>query len=252
MFDLQQTSDEIATGRPEIAILAVGAIEQHGPALPVITDFHTISEVSRRLAPRIGAFVLPAIPYSMSECHGPTAGTVWLQPETLAEVVRDLTFSLYDQGFRKVVLLNGHGGNFVLEPLVQELNAARPDLMVIMPGYAPSRPGVAPIFQSAHLEVHAGESETSTVLYLNGANVTEERIDCVPPVGREFLDYAYVSYLSPHGIWGNATQATAEKGERAVTQRLSYLEESIPSMFAALARVRGLDGGDLTGGEGTV
>jgi len=243
MFDLHNTSDEIAEGRPDIAIVAVGAVEQHGPALPVCTDFNTISQVSQRLAARIGAFVLPAIPYSMSECHGPTAGTVWLQPETLAEVVRDLTFSLYDQGFRKVVVLNGHGGNFVLEPLVQELNAARPDLLVIMPGYAPARPGAAPIFQSAGQEVHAGESETSTVMYLNGEHVGDERVDCVPPVGREFLDYAYVSFLSPHGIWGNSSLATAEKGERAVEARLSYLEESIPATFAALARIRGLGSG---------
>ena len=148
MFDLYSTSDQIAAQRPEIAIISVGAIEQHGPALPVCTDFNTISEVSRRLAERIGALVLPAIPYSMSECHGPMHGTVWLEPETLAEVVRDLALSLYEQGFRKIVLLNGHGGNFVLEPLVQELNAARPDLLVIIPGYVPSRRASAPIFQS--------------------------------------------------------------------------------------------------------
>jgi creatinine amidohydrolase len=240
MLDLHSTSDEIAEARPEIAIIAVGAVEQHGPALPVGTDFNTIAAVSHRLAERIGAFVLPAIPFSMSECHGPTAGTVWLQPETLAEVVRDLAYSLHDQGFRKIVLLNGHGGNFVLEPLVQELNAARADLMVIMPGYAPGRPGARRIFQSAGLEVHAGESETSTVMYLNGDNVGPERIDCIPPVGREFLDYAYISSLSPHGIWGNASQATAEKGERSVEQRLDHLTEYIPATFAALARLRGI------------
>jgi creatinine amidohydrolase len=242
MFDLYSTSDQIAAQRPEIAIISVGAIEQHGPALPVCTDFNTISAVSHRLAERIGALVLPAIPYSMSECHGPMHGTVWLQPETLAEVVRDLAFSLYEQGFRKIVLMNGHGGNFVLEPLVQELNAARHDLLVIMPGYVRSRPGAAPIFETAGLEVHAGEGETSTVMYLNGENVGPERIDCIPPVGREFLDYAYVSYLSPHGIWGNASLATADKGERSVAARLDFLEEYIPTTFAALAEARGLDG----------
>ena len=113
--------------------------------------------------------------------------------------------------------------------------------MVIMPGYAPSRPGAAPIFQSAGLEVHAGESETSTVMYLNGENVGPERVDCIPPVGREFLDYAYISHLSPHGIWGNSSQATAEKGERSVEQRLAHLEEYIATTFDALARLRGID-----------
>jgi len=232
------TTVEIAAERPSMAVIAVGAIEQHGPHLPVGTDFLWIQELSRRVAEGLNAYWVPALPYSMSECHGPTAGTVWLQPETLAEVIRDLVTFLQAQGIHRIVLLNGHGGNFVLETVVQELNAAHADLRLIMPTWYNARADGPPIFQSAGLEVHAGESETSTQLTFNAAHVGDDRPDFVPAVGREFLDYAYMAQLSPLGVWGNASQASLDKGERSVTRTLDHLLRSIPETFATLDALR--------------
>src|SRR5919198_1843555 len=166
MPDPFMTSPEVAAAHPDTAVIAIGAIEQHGPHLPVGTDFLWIQELSRRVADGLGAYWVPALPFSMSECHGPTAGTLWLRPETLAEVVRDLVTSLEAQGIHRIVLLNGHGGNFVLEPVVQELNATFADLRLIMPTWYGGG-DEPPIFESAGLEVHAGESETSTQLSIN-------------------------------------------------------------------------------------
>src|SRR5438132_2424323 len=180
MPDPYMTTTELAAARPDTAVFGVGAVEQHGPHLSLGTDFLWIQELSRRVADGVGAYWVPALPFSMSECHGTTAGTVWLRPETLAEVVRDVVASLEAQGIHRIVLLNGHGGNFVLEPVIQELNATRPDLRLIMPSSFGARPGEAPIFESAHLEVHAGESETSAQLSFNAANVGDDRRDCIP------------------------------------------------------------------------
>jgi creatinine amidohydrolase len=232
------TSTELAAIRPDTAVIAIGAIEQHGPHLPVGTDFLWIQELSRRVADGLGAYWVPALPFSMSECHGPTAGTVWLQPETLADVVRDLVSSLEVQGIHRIVLLNGHGGNFVLEPVVQELNASRPDLRLIMPAWYMAGAGEAPIFESAGLEVHAGESETSTQLSFNPEHVGDYRPDYIPPVGREFLDYAFIEQLSPWGVWGNPSKASAEKGQRAAERTLEYLVRVIPETFATLDALR--------------
>jgi creatinine amidohydrolase len=238
MPDPFMTSPEIGAARPGLAVISVGAIEQHGPHLPVGTDFLWIQELSRRVAEGLDAYWVPALPFSMSECHGPTAGTVWLQPETLAEVIRDLVTFLGAQGIHRVVLLNGHGGNFVLETVVQELNATHSELRLIMPSWYGARTEGAPIFQSAGLEVHAGESETSTQLTFNAEHVGDDRPDFIPPVGREFLDYAYISQLSPLGVWGNASQATLEKGERSVERTLDHLLRSIPEIFATLDGLR--------------
>jgi creatinine amidohydrolase len=232
------TTVDIAAARPTMAVISVGAIEQHGPHLPVGTDFLWIQELSRRVATGLNAYWVPALPFSMSECHGPTAGTIWIQPETLAEVIRDLVTFLEAQAIHRIVLLNGHGGNFVLETVVQELNATHPDLRLIMPTWYGARTEGPPIFQSAGLEVHAGESETSTQLSINAAHVGDNRPDFVPSVGREFLDYAYISNLSPLGVWGNASQATLEKGQLSAERTLNHLLRSIPEIFTTLDRLR--------------
>lgn len=238
MSDPFMTTAEIAAAKPTMAVIAVGAIEQHGPHLPVGTDFLWIQELSRRVASGLDAYWVPALPFSMSECHGPTPGTVWLQPETLAEVIRDLVTFLEEQGIHRIVLLNGHGGNFVLESVVQELNATHQQLRLIMPAWYGPPTEEPPIFQSAGLEVHAGESETSTQLTFNAQNVGDSRPDFVPSVGREFLDYAYISHLSPLGVWGNASQATLDKGQRSVQRTLDHLLRGIPEIFATLDRLR--------------
>src|SRR5512143_85299 len=80
------TSAAIAAARPTLAVLGIGAMEQHSHHLPVGTDWIAVSEVCRRVAAELDAFLLPAIPFSMSECHGPMEGTVWLKPSTLAAV----------------------------------------------------------------------------------------------------------------------------------------------------------------------
>jgi creatinine amidohydrolase len=233
------TSPEIGAARPTMAVIAVGAIEQHGPHLPVGTDFLWIQELSHRLADGLGAYWVPALPFSMSECHGPTPGTIWLQPETLAEVIRDLVTFLEAQGIHKIVLLNGHGGNFVLEAVVQELNTTRANLRLIMPTWYGARSEGPPIFESAGREVHAGESETSTQLSFNAEHVGDNRPDFIPSVGREFLDYAYISALSPTGVWGNASLANADKGRRSAERTLAYLVRVIPGLFEQLDDLRG-------------
>ncbi len=110
-------------------MVGIGAIEQHGRHLPIGTDWMIICELSRRVANELDAWLLPAIPISMSECHGSIAGTVWLKPATLSAVLQDIASSLHAQGIDKVLVLNGHGGNFILEPTIQAINNK-------FPGYA--------------------------------------------------------------------------------------------------------------------
>ena len=248
MFDAYCTSAEIATSRPEIAVLGVGAVEQHSHHLPVGTDWIGVSELSRRVAEALGAYWLPALPFSMSECHGAMAGTVWLKPETLDEVIRDIVLSLAQSGIRKIVIVNGHGGNFILESTIRELNLADPSLQVIMPSsMVPDLPE-GPIFETAGLEVHAGESETSSQLYLNAEHVGEERFDYIPPFGREFLDYAVMEQINPHGTWGIPSKAAAAKGEKATIGQVEAIVAYVREVFATLdARKRSAEGVRMDG-----
>ena len=235
MLDERSTSAALAAAQPELAVLGIGAIEQHSHHLPIGTDWIAVSEITRRVAGELNALLLPAIPFSMSECHGPMEGTVWLKPATLSAVLRDIVVSLREQGIRKVLILNGHGGNFVLEPTIQALNQEFPDLHVIMPIEVwAALEGEPPIFETANREVHAGESETSTQLYLNEEHVQADRVDYVPPVGREFLDYAFMNQVSPDGMWGVSSKGTASKGERAIADQVRAMVAFAQHAFEVL------------------
>ena len=235
MLDERSTGDAIAAARPPLAVLGIGAIEQHSHHLPVGTDWIAVDEISRRVAVEMDALLLPAIPFSMSECHGPMGGTVWLKPATLSAVLRDIAVAVREQGIHKLLVLNGHGGNFVLEPAIQALNQEFPDLHVIMPMEVwATVEGQAPIFDTADREIHAGESETSTQLYLNPDHVQPERVDYVPPVGREFLDYAFMNQISPEGMWGSSSYGNAAKGERAIAAQVRAIVAFAQRAFEVL------------------
>lgn len=238
MLDARNTSKEIQENQPEIAVFGIGAIEQHSIHLPLGTDWLGVQDITRRVAGELDAFLVPALPFSMSECHGPMAGTVWLRPETLAAVLHDTVLSLYAQGFRKVLVINGHGGNFVLEAQIRQLNLSHPDLMVLMPPlFFPPRPDDEPIWDKG-VGIHAGERETARHVYINPELVKEKRVDYLPPVGREFLDYAYVGFISEWGVWGYPTLATAEKGQKATVRNVTQVVDWVRDAFDRVAALR--------------
>jgi creatinine amidohydrolase len=237
MLDAGNTSKEIAEGAPEIAVFGIGAIEQHSIHLPLGTDWLSVDDVTKRVAKELDAFVVPALPFGMSECHKPMAGTVWLKPETLAAVLRDAVLSLYAQGFRKILVVNGHGGNLVLSAEIRRLNLNHPDLIVLMPpGFVP-RPGDCPIWEKG-VGIHAGESETSRQLYINREYVKDERVDYLPDVGREFLDYVPIGSISEWGVWGYPSLGTAEKGEKAIAYQVARIAEWAREAFAQVRSLR--------------
>src|SRR6185503_9485107 len=117
-----------------------------------------------------------------------------------------------------------HGGNFTLEVAARELNLAHPELTVLLPPMSLRSSG-PPIFETAGMEVHAGESETSVMMAIDASLVGADRVDYIPPVGREFLDYAFVGAISPEGVWGKPSLATRDKGVRAYESRVEALSE---------------------------
>ncbi|MBM3571582.1 MAG: creatininase family protein, partial [Alphaproteobacteria bacterium] len=115
--------------RDAIVVVPIGATEQHGPHLPVQVDARLGGEVALRAA-RIVAktepiAVLPTIWFGMSEHHMSLGGTITLDFDTMFSVFRCVVRSLVRHGFRRIFILNGHGGNTgPLEPIVTELTLA--------------------------------------------------------------------------------------------------------------------------------
>lgn len=121
-------------GGATTAIVPCGAVEQHGPHLPLFVDAEHATYLGAEVARRLGdALVAPTIRVGCSEHHMAFPGTVSLQPATLKAVLRDYCTSLARHGFRTLCLFSAHGGNFeILAEAVEELNATvQPDATVV-------------------------------------------------------------------------------------------------------------------------
>ncbi len=231
MLTWEQSYDAFERAQPRLAVVPIGALEQHSTHLPIGTDFILVQEVARRVAEQLEAWLLPALPYSNSQEHHEFHGTVWLRPTTLAAVVEDLVLSLRHQGIRYVVLLSGHGGNWILKPTVRQLNLTYPDVKVLFSSAAAVPAGAGPVE-----EMHAGASETSRLLAIAPHLVKDHRTDYVPAEGREFIDYVGMRAVTPSGVWGRPTRATREDGERllaeSVQRTVAYVRATIERLEA--------------------
>ena len=156
-----------------VLILPIGAIEQHGPHLPLKVDSAIISEILNRalaaLDPEIPAYGLPLLPYGKSNEHLGFPGTISLSATTLLATVMEIGESVYRAGFRRLILMNGHGG----QP--QVLDIAATDLRVKFPDFLTFSWFVwrgAPQYKTLLTEregqdgMHAGAAETSLMMAL--------------------------------------------------------------------------------------
>jgi creatinine amidohydrolase len=114
----------------DIILVPVGSVEQHSPYGLIGTDFICAEGIARRTAEKMDIIVAPTLAYGVSPHHMAFAGSVTLKPTTLIQVVGDLVRSLVSHGFRRIVFINGHGGN------VDTINTALAEIkMEGLPGY---------------------------------------------------------------------------------------------------------------------
>ncbi len=231
----RKTADEIMALDPEIAIIPVGSLEQHGPHLPVMTDWAIAAETGRRVAEKMNAFLVPALPISTCREQMGKKGSVWMEPLTFYQMMTDIIMSLKTQGFKKVGIIQCHGGIFIMTPLVRDLNARNnPDLMVAL--YDGT--GIGPkLYEEGIIEtlteLHAGEGETSKMLAIAPETVhMDKAVDFVPEVARPYLSYGSIFRASPTGVWGEATKGTAEKGEKLFERTAELAVEELNKAFA--------------------
>ena len=124
-----------------------------------------------------------------------------------------------------------------MEAEIRRLNLKYPDLIVLMPPFLAPRLGDPKIWDKG-AGIHANEGETSHQLYINREHVKDERIDYQPSVGREFLDYAYIGFISEWGVWGYPSYGKAEKGEKATALRVERIVEWAREAFSTVEALR--------------
>ena len=213
------SSIDIAANPTDTAVLPVGSFEQHGHHLPLITDALIATAIAERIAADYELFCLPVIPLGCSHEHAAFAGTVSISPTTLYAMVNDVARSLAVSGVRRLVVVNGHGGNYVLSNVVQEANLG--DLrMALFPTSADwnDARSEAGLQTSAHEDMHGGEGETSILLHRFPDVVRPgfENADHIEDDRRHLLTEGMRPYTTS-GIIGRPSLATAEKGDRLLT-----------------------------------
>jgi creatinine amidohydrolase len=214
---------EIEAGRDTV-VIAFGATEQHGPHMPLATDALLGDHFAWLLAERLGGFAAPTVRVGCSAHHLDFAGTLSIEVETFHAIVRDLVASLLRGGFRRIVLIPTHGGNYApLAAAVEKLDSSRRERIVALTD-------LSVLFEIARLGesehgvplseggVHAGEWETSMMLAIEPGLVGMERAEpgftgsIEEAVGGMFA--GGVSSISENGVVGDPRQASAEHGRR--------------------------------------
>jgi creatinine amidohydrolase len=223
-----------------IAVLPLGAVEQHGSHLPVGTDTLIAGELAARVAKQLDAFLLPTLPITSSIEHRETKGTVYIKAITLAAMIRDIAESLEYSGFTKLYLINGHGGNWIVKPTIRQLNRDLQSIDVVQVSTASARVGMRKVMDHLENDVHAGEAETSIMLHLHKEYVdpvlVKRNREFVP---QDFLDYFDIADITDDGYWGYPESATAEKGERWLEMLTAAAMDYIRRVEVSLQQVQG-------------
>lgn len=214
-----------------VIVQPIGAIEQHGPHLPLAVDaaigLSVLGKALEKLPPTVPAYALPCLYYGKSNEHWHFPGTICLSAETLMKVLTEVGESIYRAGFRKLALMNSHGGQpQVLEIVARDLHLTYPDF-VVLPLFTwrvPHQVGEWLTPKERELGIHAGDAETSLLLSVLPDQVHMERAvaeypDHLPTdtlLSMEGnLPFAWTTRdLSRSGVIGDPTTATREKGDR--------------------------------------
>ena len=236
----------------QTVIVPIGSTEQHGLHAPLLTDVLIPVEVARRVAQATGALVAPSVNYALSYPHAGFIGVVDVRIATFMALIEDLCASLATMGFRRIVFLNGHYDNtyaiaYACAAATERMPAGTRAFPVnYWDGMTPAE---AAEFFDPSTGLHANRGETSAVLAIDPSLVDMDRANAeFPPFpevtnpGPVHTAFFFSAPGSVHratrsGTWGDATQASAEFGERylaVVTSATIRLLDDIERTFEAM------------------
>lgn len=223
------TSPEVGALGASVALLPVGSHEQHGDHLPLATDTIIASSIAAVLAERYRLLLLPPLTISCSHEHWAWPGTVSIRATTLATVIKDVAESLHASGIDRLVIVNGHGGNYVLSNVVQEATVAGP-VMALYPGRDDwNRARVdAGLETTSHDDMHAGELETSLLLHLHPTLVRGSYADADydAPHRPHLLTLGMQAYTAS-GVVGRPSAASPAKGRALLESLIASFRSSL-------------------------
>lgn len=229
--------------RPDsILLLPIGAVEQHGPHLPLAVDHVIAHETATAVVDTCGdeldVWQLPTLSISKSNEHAWSPGTLWYSAETMMAILRDLGRGLASTGAERLVLLNGHGGNTTL------LNTALRELrlqygfktFLVHPSVPPAYGGTSTADELG-MGIHGGRNETAVFMHLRPELVDLSKAERKVPetlTENRFVKFGgavMFGWLSndfdPEGYIGDPTGATADLGKELFEANVAHLAEQL-------------------------
>ena len=218
----------------DTAILPVGSTEQHGPHNPLGTDHLIAKAIAEEVAKRTNTICLPVIPFGVSSHHRHFCGTVYVRSETLKNYVMDTCLSLKTYGVKKILIINGHGGNIAaLTEAARELREKEGIFAVVFQWWMLAGKLLPEIF-SREERGHAGAEETSLNLFLHPQLVNMEKaVDETPMQPFPQIEGLNIPWntadYTRSGVFGKSSTASAEKGrevfEAVVSELVKFVEK---------------------------
>jgi len=216
MYLINYTSNDFQKHlqKSDTVIVPVGSVEAHGYHLPLGTDIFSPRVFCQMIEEKIGDYVwiAPEIPYGQSYDLSVYPGTINVPSEVLADYVYAVGKSLGENGLKKLIFLNGHGGNINALNLASEKLAQMGMTVLTINWWLDFSKEILTITEG---QGHAGEDETSAILYYN------ERLVKMDKAAKNFRKPLYRVYFKDRGkilyenaMSGDATLATKEKGEK--------------------------------------
>jgi len=225
----------------DTVIIPICSIEQHGPHLPLGTDTFIGEVLAVKIAEKLGkTLVAPAVTPGCSQHHMGFPGTLTLKPETLMRIIRDICTCLVKHGFKRIILLPTHGGNFApIKTLIMELAMEFKDVIIISPleleEFINITNNLMAEYGASFKEAgsHAGATETSMMLAIRNELVRMDK--AIEGYTGEYTTSQLFSHgvkaISEIGVLGNPKKASKEAGEKILEKLSEYYVEKIKKEF---------------------
>lgn len=255
----RMTSPELKQARDDaagVAIIPVGAVEVHGPHLPLGTDSAETYAIGLRAAEAAGVVIVPLLWYGNSRSFMDFPGTISVRPEVLKDMTKDIALSLLHHGFDKLVILDGHGGNYgILDLLIEELHLETGALACHVRAWELAtlpKPAGTPAYDG-----HGGSSETSAMLALSPQDVDSSQFaDSAPEINITRLGSVFpgpsglyssgpitfplsMGEMVQSGHHGDPQFASVERGEGLLRVKVAALVEFLRVLKAGGVTWRG-------------
>ncbi|MGC9210520.1 MAG: creatininase family protein [Acidilobus sp.] len=230
------TGKQFESSERVIAVLPVGSVERHGDHLPIGTDAIEALWVASRVAERLKAHLFPPIWYGVSPGLSRFPGTINVDPEAFISYLYSVLREIARNGYRLIVIINGHGGNTSSIRVAMKRAAYDQGVTIVLFDWWRDA-GTKVLKELFRSPGHAGEDETSAMLYIDGEHVDMSSAGAHEPgwLPRYYVESPAVDEaLYPRAVLGDARSASAEKGKAWLEAVVSDIVEMVEDLITRL------------------